>query len=576
LWKSDGTATGTVRVKDIEPGAGASYPDELAVLGDTLFFRAGDRGHGDELWVLDGRLGLMLHKAVAPAVPMVPGTPVTYTLTFTNDGHTVATGVLITDVVAVTLTNTSYTYTGVTVAHVPGITYTWAVRDLTFGAGGVITVSGVLGSVSAGVFTNTANIAGIRPDLDLDDNMSKVGVTVENVAPVAENVTVSIDEEDVYAGGVITVSDANGDPLSYVIATPPVFGAAHVDAGTGAWVYTATNRTMDYTDGFTVTVGDGHGGSDAAQVTVHVTADDDAPTISNILNQRTDMGAPVGPIPFTIGDVDTPVGALVLDDASSNPALAPTANIAFGGSGAARTVTVTPTAGMTGTATITITVDDGASSAYDAFVLAVGVNSPPEFTSSPVETAVVGVLYTYAVTAADADPGDVLTITAPVSATWLALTQLTTRTAVLTGTPVVAGEVPVELHVTDGEDGDTQPFTVTVEPEPNRPPVADAGSDQVVVANAAVTLDGSLSADPDGDLPLVYGWSQTGGAPAVVWSSSTAISRPTFTAPGVPTILTFTLVVTDSKGLPDPTPDAVVITVTENYYIYLPLVLRDA
>ncbi len=37
----------------------------------------------------------------------------------------------------------------------------------------------------------------------------------------------------------------------------------------------------------------------------------------------------------------------------------PTANIVFGGSGANRTVTVTPAANQTGTATITVTVSDG-------------------------------------------------------------------------------------------------------------------------------------------------------------------------------------------------------------------------
>ena len=45
----------------------------------------------------------------------------------------------------------------------------------------------------------------------------------------------------------------------------------------------------------------------------------------------------------------------------------PTANIVFGGSGANRTVTVTPAAEQTGTATITVTVSDGALTASDTF-----------------------------------------------------------------------------------------------------------------------------------------------------------------------------------------------------------------
>ncbi|MGB7117243.1 MAG: hypothetical protein WBD56_13955 [Anaerolineales bacterium] len=105
----------------------------------------------------------------------------------------------------------------------------------------------------------------------------------------------------------------------------------------------------------------------------------------------------------------------------------------------------------------------------------------------------------------------------------------------------------------------------------NQPPVADAELDQAVNANALVTLDGSGSSDPNGNLPLAYHWTQTGG-PAVTLSDLDVV-MPTFTAPSVPAVLTFELVVTDSLGLPDPTPDEVVVTVdVEGYRIYLPLV----
>jgi len=52
------------------------------------------------------------------------------------------------------------------------------------------------------------------------------------------------------------------------------------------------------------------------------------------------------------------------------------------------------------------------------------------------------------------------------------------------------------------------------------------------------------------------------------------VVSPTFTALANPAVLTFTLRVTDGLGLPDPTPDEVVITV-EGYRVYLPLVTRD-
>jgi uncharacterized repeat protein (TIGR01451 family) len=121
--------------------------------------------------------------------------------------------------------------------------------------------------------------------------------------------------------------------------------------------------------------------------------------------------------------------------------------------------------------------------------------------------------------------------------------------------------------------GTSNPATFTIEGQVfNNPPVADAGVDQTVLVSTTVMLDGSGSTDPDGHTPLAYGWAQTSSTSTVLLSSST-ISRPTFTAPGAPTVLTFSLTVTDALGLIS-MPDIVAITVTE-YTIYLPLVMRS-
>src|SRR5437016_1438236 len=54
LWKSDGTAEGTNRVKDIFPGSGSSQPLRLTAMNGRLFFRACDPDSGCELWSSDG------------------------------------------------------------------------------------------------------------------------------------------------------------------------------------------------------------------------------------------------------------------------------------------------------------------------------------------------------------------------------------------------------------------------------------------------------------------------------------------------------------------------------------------
>ncbi|MBL8813567.1 MAG: cadherin domain-containing protein, partial [Planctomycetaceae bacterium] len=54
LWKSDGTATGTMMVKDIEGGVSGSHPSLLINVNGTLYFTANDGVNGYELWQSDG------------------------------------------------------------------------------------------------------------------------------------------------------------------------------------------------------------------------------------------------------------------------------------------------------------------------------------------------------------------------------------------------------------------------------------------------------------------------------------------------------------------------------------------
>ena len=100
------------------------------------------------------------------------------------------------------------------------------------------------------------------------------------------------------------------------------------------------------------------------------------PTISNIANQTILQNGSTGPINFTVGDAEVAAANLQLSAASSNPGLVPNGNIVFGGSGANRTVTVTPAAGQTGSATITVTVNDGPNNTSTNFVVTVNPGSP--------------------------------------------------------------------------------------------------------------------------------------------------------------------------------------------------------
>ena len=56
IWKSDGTAAGTVQVTAINPGAATAF-DDLVVQGSTLYFFGDDAIHGPALWKSDGTAG---------------------------------------------------------------------------------------------------------------------------------------------------------------------------------------------------------------------------------------------------------------------------------------------------------------------------------------------------------------------------------------------------------------------------------------------------------------------------------------------------------------------------------------
>ncbi len=98
------------------------------------------------------------------------------------------------------------------------------------------------------------------------------------------------------------------------------------------------------------------------------------PTITAVANQTTMRNNATSTLAFTVGDAQTAAASLTLSATSSNTTLVPVANIVFGGSGASRTVTVTPAIGQTGTVTITVTVSNGSSTTSMTFTLTV---SPP-------------------------------------------------------------------------------------------------------------------------------------------------------------------------------------------------------
>lgn len=107
------------------------------------------------------------------------------------------------------------------------------------------------------------------------------------------------------------------------------------------------------------------GGPFAAPASVYVDA---KPTVSDLPDLRVALGAAVAPIPFTVGDVETPAGALQVTVSSSNTNLLPTASILLGGAGTNRTLTLLPTTNLVGDSVLVVTVRDAfGNTASDSF-----------------------------------------------------------------------------------------------------------------------------------------------------------------------------------------------------------------
>ena len=123
-------------------------------------------------------------------------------------------------------------------------------------------------------------------------------------------------------------------------------------------------------------------------------------------------------------------------------------------------------------------------------------------------------------------------------------------TAKCFGNNLFAGTYQFELKVTD--DGglsvkDTVAVIVNDPVQPNRPPVADAGTDQTItLPTSSITVDGSSSADPDNNITN-YVWAKISGPPSFNITNENEVQTPvTNLSAGN---YQFELKVTDAGGL---------------------------
>ncbi len=215
-----------------------------------------------------------------------------------------------------------------------------------------------------------------------------------------------------------------------------------------------------------------------ADHTITATFANDPPTISDIPSQETGEDVAISGIAFTVGDTETLADSLLLSKQSSDTALVPLENIVFGGSGANRTVSITPASNKFGTVAITISVKDELGvETVDAFELVINPVNDLPVAQDDIASTDEDIPVKINVLSNDSDiDGDNLTIeinNAPSNG--IAIVEAD-KTIKYTPDPDSNGEDSFIYAVNDGNGGtDTAEVRVTVKPV-NDPPVAQDDS----------------------------------------------------------------------------------------------------
>jgi len=417
----------------------------------------------------------------------------------------------------------------------------------------------------------------------------------------------------------VTVAPVNDDPTISSISDQTIpedgstgalgFTVGDTDSAAGDLVVTATssnstlvpdanislggsgeNRTVTVTPAadangsteITLTVTDPDSGSALTVFQVTVTADNDAPTISAVADQTLLEDGTTGALAFTVDDADTAVGSLTVTAASSDTTRIPEANLVLGGSGANRTVTVTPAADRNGgpvTITLTVQDGDGGSTPTQFGVTVTPVNDEPTLSLGGDQTvdedagaqSVAGFAAVSPGAANEAGQVVTLTLTNDNNALFSAQPAIDPSTGELTYAPAPDANGSATVSVTAMDNGGTanggddtaptQMFTITVNPVNDPPTAADDGFTVVEDStdNPLDVLANDTDAPDTGETLTItaVGTPDQGGAVSIAVGGTSLSYTPAADFAGTET---FTYTIGDGNGGMDTATVSVTVT----------------
>ncbi len=251
--------------------------------------------------------------------------------------------------------------------------------------GGALTPVSVSTTDSTGVFVFDTVALGVG-------NTTVGSITYSNITIAKTTPLVAV--AGTASGALNTSVDVTLPNLVSAIASPfaaQTFSVSSPVGGTVVLLSDGITARFTPTSGFQGTASFAYGVTDgvtSAASTVSIAFANSPPVIGTISNVSINEDTSTSALAFTVSDDFTAAAALTVTAASSNLALVPAGNIVLGGSGASRTVTLSPVANQNGTSTITLTLSDGVLTANSSFVLTVNpVNDAPSATAGLATTS---------------------------------------------------------------------------------------------------------------------------------------------------------------------------------------------